>query len=259
MDLQLYGRVLWRHKWLLAAGFTAALALAALSVVRVEFKDDGPTLSYRQPEIWQARTRVLLTKGDGSGVFEDPDSLGALTSFYAELVATDTVQFQVLTGTGGTAALVAAPVVDPISENPGPFLDILGLAESPRSAARISDRGAEVFIEYVSERQKEADISERDRVVPQVVKRPFGPKGPELVQARKKTTPAFVFLAVLTATFGLIFVVENARGRRTPPSVPVAAEPEQKSVATEPEDEYALALHESGKGLLSGRRWGMEP
>lgn len=269
MDLQLYGQVVWRHRWLLAIGLMAAVALAALSVVHVEVKDYRPTFSYRQPEVWQATTRLMLTSpsfpmgrteflGEGdSGVFSDPEHLSSLTSFYAQLAENDAVQSEVLSGRSEAATLAATPVIDPTTQDPAPFLDILGLAETPLSAARISLRGAVVFTEYISQRQVDAGIPENDRVLLQIVRRPLGLKGPELVQARKKTTPAFVFLAVLTATFGLIFVVDNARARRRP--VAVAAESEDEPTADEPEDEVALPLHESGKGLLSGRRWGMEP
>ena len=181
--------------------------------------------------------------------FADPGGLGSLASFYAELVATDAVQAAVLSRDSGSAALSAAPVLDPVTGGSGPFLDILGLANSPRGAAGISDRGAEVFIDYISARQEALGVREKDRVVPQVVKRPFSLNGPELVQARKKTTPAFVFLAVLTATFGLIFVVDNARRRRV--GEPVHAEPE--TTETIIAQVHEPRVHEHRKDVVPGQ------
>jgi hypothetical protein len=239
MDLQLYARVLWRHRLLLFAGIALALGLALLSVVRVSFADGGPTFAYRQPEIWQATTRLMLTQRGfpqgRSGVplaqqgdpFADPGRLSELSSYYAQLANADAVQLRVLAKSSDVAALTAAPVIEPTTEEPAPFVDIIGLAETPLAAGRISRRGAEVFIRYVSERQAAARIPQEDRVLLQIVRQPFGIQGPELVQPRKKTTPAFVFLAVLVATFGLIFVVENGRGRRGGPT-PLPAEQEQE-------------------------------
>jgi hypothetical protein len=239
LDLQLYARVLWRHRLLLAAGLAVALGLAILSVVRVEFAGATPKFVYRQPEIWQANTRLMLTQRGfpmgrsgfpasdaDSGVFADPGRMSSLASFYAQLASADEVQLKVLAGTTKAAALTATPVRDPNTEDPSPFVDILGLSETPLSAARISYRGAVVFMQYVARRQQAARIPERDRVLLQVVKQPIGIEGPVRIEGRKKTTPAFVFLAVLVATVGLIFVVENARGRRAPTSVEAEPDPE---------------------------------
>lgn len=236
MELQLYGRVLWRHRLLLGAGVAVALALALLAVLRVDFKGNGPTFSYRQPEVWQASTRLMLTQRgfpmgrsgfsptEGGAAFSDPGRMSSLASFYAQLANADAVQLKVFGASSETAALTAAPVIDPSTEEPAPFVDILGLAEKPLAAAKISNRGAKVFIDYISQRQAAAGIPARDRVLLQIVKEPLGIEAPELVQARKKTTPAFVFLAVLVATFGLIFVVENARRRGGPMPVPTESD-----------------------------------
>lgn len=255
MDLQLYGRVLWRHRLLLATGVALALALALLAVVRVDFREGGLAFSYRQPEIWQAGTRLLVTQRgfpegrtgfatpeEDAGSFSDPQRLSSLASYYAQLVAADEVQLQVLGRSSETAALTAAPIIDLNTREPAPFLDILGLAETPLAAAQIASRGAEVFIRYVSRRQAAARIPQNERIVLQVVKRPLGVQAPLVVETRKKTTPAFVFLAVLTATFGFIFGVENVRGRRGPTPVP-----------DESEREGPVPMREPGKGVASGR------
>jgi hypothetical protein len=255
MDLQLYARVLGRHHLLLMAGVALALALALFAVLRIELKDGAPTFRYRQPEIWQASTRLMLTQRgfpqgrtgfptaeEGLAGLSDPGRLSSLASYYAHLAGADAVQLRVLANTSEVAGLTAAPVIDPTTEEPTPFVDILGLAETPLAAARISSRGAEVFVRYVSERQAAARIPRQHRVLLQIVRHPLGVQGPELVQARKKTTPAFVFLAVLTATFGLIFVVENARSRHGPAPVPLG-----------PERDFASSVHEPRRGVASGR------
>jgi hypothetical protein len=221
----------------------------------VQFVDGSPTFFYRQPEIWQATTRLMLTQtgfphgraapavpGEEGGVLSDPGRLSSLASYYAQLASADAVQLRVLARTTETAGLTAVPVIDPSTEEPAPFVDILGLADTPLAAARISGRGANVFIRHVSQLQAQARIPAQDRILLQIVKEPLAFQGPELVQPRKKTTPAFVFLAVLTATFGLIFVVENARGRRGP-----------AGLAGTPDEGRTVAMHEQRKGAVSGR------
>ena len=58
MDLSLYGRVIWRFRWLVVLGLILAIALAVLSVAKVS----SHGLSYRKHEVWQSSTTVLLTQ-----------------------------------------------------------------------------------------------------------------------------------------------------------------------------------------------------
>ncbi len=60
MDLALYGRVLWRFKWLVLLGLLLALALTVFSVAKVDGKGH---LQYRKQEVWQGEADVLLTQG----------------------------------------------------------------------------------------------------------------------------------------------------------------------------------------------------
>ena len=48
---------------------------------------------------------------------------------------------------------------------------------------------------------------------------------PILLQPRKKTLPIVILLAVLSATIGLAFILENARPRVTPVTTLAAPEP----------------------------------
>ena len=58
MDLSLYGRVIWRFRWLVALGLILAIALSVLSIAKVS----SHGLSYRKHEIWQSSSTVLLTQ-----------------------------------------------------------------------------------------------------------------------------------------------------------------------------------------------------
>src|SRR4029077_17283400 len=58
VDFRLYGRVLWRFKIIVVAGFVLALVLALLSVVRVS----SHGLSYRESQLWSAKMRLQVTQ-----------------------------------------------------------------------------------------------------------------------------------------------------------------------------------------------------
>ena len=109
-------------------------------------------------------------------------------------------------------AMEAAPVTDPVDNDPLPFISITGTATSPQTAIVIARRGAEVFSQYVARRQANAGTAAAQRVQLEVVN---AAQGAELELPRKKTTPIFVFLAVMIAVLGLVFMLENIRPRPT--------------------------------------------
>ena len=76
MDLGLLARVVWRFKFLAAAGFVVAVLLAVLSTASVSFPGGRLTLKYRNPVIYTAQTRILATQsgfpGDGRSCRPQP-------------------------------------------------------------------------------------------------------------------------------------------------------------------------------------------
>ena len=62
MDLKLHLGVLWRFKFLIAAGLVLAVVLAVLSVMRVSFQGTTPTLTWRGVEIWTSNETLLVTQ-----------------------------------------------------------------------------------------------------------------------------------------------------------------------------------------------------
>jgi hypothetical protein len=235
VDLHVYGRVLWSYRVVVWLGLALSLTLALLSVVRVEWRDGRPVTMHRQPELWQASTTLVLTQQgfpwgrtelaapeEAAPLFADPGRLAYLASFYARLASADAVQSRVLRNRDH-GVMTAVSVTEEGSGDVVPFIDLLGLAETPLAAATISRRGTAVFIDYIANRQQQAGIPPNERVLLQVVKGPFSNESPKLIEGRKKTTPMFVFLAVMTATLGLVFVLDNLRNRRRPAEV-VSAE-----------------------------------
>jgi hypothetical protein len=70
--------------------------------------------------------------------------------------------------------------------------------------------GRSAFLKYVSQEQGSADIPGSQRIDIQTIQSATIPK---VFLPRKKTLPIVILLAVLSATFGLAFVLENLRPR----------------------------------------------
>ena len=243
MDFRLYGRVLWRFKPIVLLGFVLAVALAGLSVVHVS--RDGVT--YRESVLWSSTTRIGVTQkgfpwgrllaqeqtpGEAAqnlGIPQaDPNRLNTLAVLYAELATSDPVRSLMRldgaiplcdresdSGASGRASdrcgkIVATPVVVGDNRVALPLVDLMAIAPSPRAAVDLAQQSADAFGTYIRDQQKANDVPQADRVVVQQLVRP---KPPEVFQPRSKTMPIVVFLAVMFATVGLAFLLENARPR----------------------------------------------
>ncbi len=229
MDLALYGRVLWRFRLLVACGTALALGLAVLSVARV-----GPGgLEYREQELWQTESTLLLTQRgfpEGRALFppseipepgETPElypyaSIGRFTSLvdlYAQLANSDAVKAIMLRDAplvGTTQAVVIPPST---SSGSSPLISILGEGTTAQRAASMVQRGTRAFRTHLSRQQARAGIPAAERVQVRILKRV---DRPVRLEGRKKTLPIVVLLAVLSATIGLAFILENARPQIRP-------------------------------------------
>jgi hypothetical protein len=221
MDLSLYGRVLWRFRWLVATGLILAILLSVLSVAKVS----SHGLSYRKHEVWQSSSTVLLTQHGfiwgravvpptEAGSTSGPGWLSGLTELYAQFANSDQVKVLMLRdGASKDWTLTATPVIPSGSSSALPVIALTGLAYSPSGAVKATLAGRTAFLQYVQSQQALASIPNNQRVDLQVLQ---NVTPPVVVQPRKKTLPIVIFLAVLSATIGLAFILENARPRVTP-------------------------------------------
>jgi hypothetical protein len=235
VDLNLYFRVLWRFRLIVAAGFVLAIAVAFASFAKVGA--DG-SISYRQQETWQGTTRLFVTQqgfpwgrtvlppvpstpvpptSTSSEQFADPTRLAGLAVYYAQLINGDLIQRQILNylvqrqilkSVPPGTVLSAAPVTDPATNSALALVDVMSVAHTPAQAARVSQTGAGLFRSYIAHQQASAGIPLNQRVLLQVVSTKAA-----LIAGRKKTLAIIAFLAVLTATIALAFVLENHRPR----------------------------------------------
>jgi hypothetical protein len=236
MDLHVYGRVLWRFRVIVAFGLLLAITLAVLSIAKLSFDGVRLTFQYRQPETWQATTTLLVTQqgfpwgrsvlpiaqgsspdgaaagegGPSGPSFADPSRFAYLAVFYAQLANGDAVQSLLRREAGLDGVMTAAALVDNNSKDVLPFVNIFGLADSPEEAARVSRRASAIFTAHIAAGQNRANIEREERVLLEPVTMP---RGAELVEGRKLTTPVFILLAVMILTLGLVFVLENVRPR----------------------------------------------
>lgn len=229
MDLAVYAQVLWRFRVIVVLGVLLSVAVGALAIYRVD-TSGGVNLTHRDPEVWHAQTTLLLTQrgfpegrlsygSANSRTVVDPGRLSYLSGLYSQLANSDEVQRMAFRAAPVSGAMSAQSVREGDPREGLPLIDIVGTSISPAAAETIARTGARVLTDYISERQRAVGIPERDRVLIRTLTQS---KATVLVP-RKKTTAVFLLLAGLTATLGLVLVLENLRPRARITPVPADA------------------------------------
>ena len=236
MDLALYGRTLWRHRGIVALGVILAAVLAFLAVAKVDLRNGS--VSYRSSEVWQNSAKLLLTQRgfpEGRSVFPvtgqstktptyaDPGRFVGLTDFYAQIVTSDAIRRQMLAA-GPIDGTVQAAAQLGATNNPTPIVNIFGSSDTPAKATALARRATNALLAYVATQQARARVPKSQRVNLQVLR---SSDSPLLVEGRRKTLPVIVFLAVLTMTVALAFVLENVGRRSALESVNAEAAPSE--------------------------------
>jgi len=226
MDLTLYAQVLWRFRLLVLGGLAAAIALAILAMVRVDFSGGKPSLTYRKQETWTSNAVLLITQNgfpEGRAIFPtqpqnstkpypyaDPGRLQSLGDIYSSIANSDAVQQRVKAQAGTGAAIAGSPIAPSTPGTYSPLMRIVGTSTTAGKAVATTQLGTKIFLDYLKERQDEARIPDNQRVDITVLTKAGLPT---LVNGRKKTLPIVVFVAVMSAAIALAFVLENARPR----------------------------------------------
>jgi hypothetical protein len=230
VDLRLYLRVIWRFRLLVFGGLAVAILLAGISFFRISFAGGTPEIHFRQAQTYQATESLLITTQGGalyktSGVGATL-ALGELALQYAEVATSDPVlsiarQSGPLRGT-----ITAKPGADQlVGRTPLPFVEINGLATNAGRAISLARRGSQALQQYVDQQQNLHGVPNAERVVLQVAS---AATGATVVQGRRKTVPIVVFLTVMIATLGLVFILENLRPRVAPMRIREVDEEEER-------------------------------
>lgn len=240
MDLNLYLRVIWRFRYLVVLGIVLAVVLAGLAMFKVSLNGGSPKLTYRQPEVWQSQSVLLVTQqgfpegrtvfpygiatigGQQTAIpsFADPQRFTELALFYSTLAQSDAVQRLVHKNSRIRGTMSATPVTlgSGSKVTALPLFSIDGTARSAGQAQATAEAGTSAFIRFLSDQQAAAKVAPKDRVVVQVVNHAGGAS---LTAPRKKTIPVVVLLTVLVATLGLTFILENLRPLVRPLETPL--------------------------------------
>ncbi len=145
----------------------------------------------------------------------DPNRLNNLAVLYAELAMSDPVRAARADSRGRSAdEIIATPLVRGDNRIMLPLIDLTAIAETRRGAMVLASRTARALETHVREQQAANEVPPADRVVIEEVMRP---KGALVYQPRSKTMPIVVFLAVMLATSGIAFLLENVRPRSRAP------------------------------------------
>jgi len=234
VDLQLYFRVLWRFRWIMAVGIVLAIVLSFLSLARLTVSHGSPKVTYRQSETYQATVLLFLTqKGFPYGYTVlpyNPTKLGAagatlvsryadagrfaqLSTYYAPFTHSDAYARMLRQRTQAKGVVDATAVVDPVHGVSEPFIRLNGFATNSKNAVALANMGAQTLIDYVVRLQAANKVPAAQRVELQVLSKA---NAATVATGRKMTTPIVVFLTVLLAAIGLSFILENLRPRVRP-------------------------------------------
>jgi hypothetical protein len=207
-----------------------SVGLTFLALYKVDVTH-GFKLAHRQAQTYQADAKLFVTQprfpwgrtvtqylpGDSktakpSVPVADENRLATLTALYAQLALTKPVRTQLAGVDAGITEVSVTPVAAPPYVNPAilPLLTVTAIAPTPAGAVALANAASTRFIAWLSGQQTEAGIPADQRVSVQIVDPAWKA---ELAGHRSKTLPAVIFLGLMAATFGFVFVRENLNPR----------------------------------------------
>jgi hypothetical protein len=243
MDLQLFGRVMWRFRFVVAGGLVLALVLSTLTLLRI----DRHGVSYRRSEQWVSYSTLFVTQpgfpwgwavaqsstqptttqptvsstGTASAAgstaqrtqppaLADPARLAGLAVLYSRLASADAIHQRVDPRTDESVQIAPVLAGQGSSTSALPLISVAAISPSPVRAISLARKEVAAFRAFLVEQQARSQIPVRERVVVNVLNRA---KLAQLYRRRSLTLPIVVFLTVLTAAIGLAFILENLRPR----------------------------------------------
>ncbi len=230
MDLQTHLAVLRRFKWIVALAILLGIVLAALAIFRVSPGGD-PMVEFRKKEVWSSTSTLYITQPGfpegrilaGGGAepgapatsetkqprFGDPSRFSGLAVTYSYLLMSDEVRQSIGPLPEGAEILNTA-----VSEGSGsnkevlPLISIEGRALQPKVAQELNAKAIKALTDFVTTRQVENGIPERERVQISVISPPSEPK---VAIPRSYTAGIVLFLLCVLLGVGLAYLLENLR------------------------------------------------
>lgn len=237
MNLRLFARVLFRFRILVLCGLTFALALSALSLVRIDVDGTKIRYEYRSDEKWNSTASLLVTQrgfpwgrsvldevvpvgpeGEGGYIpkYSDGERFQGLAQLYAELATGDAVRAIMERQGPVRGEYDAVPVRSDDGSSTLPVIELGALGASAAEAESLARRATDAFLTYLQRTQDAAEIPRSRRIEVEVIERPTRAVR---VEGRRMTRPIFLFVLIVSGTILLAFALENLR----PPAPPSAA------------------------------------
>ena len=231
MDLARHAAVLWRFRWITAAGVILGITLAVLASYKVtsgglEPRGSSTYASESQLLITQAgfpEGRVVLptpppvdgltqeSAGDANRLqFADPIRFMALADLYTKLIVSDEVRGRI-PERPETSEIVASPLPG-VSGNPVlPIIQLTVTAHSAQGAQALNRHTVEALRSLLKERQENNDISPKQSVQIATVN---APSPGELTASPSRAGSILALLLCLIGTVALTHLLEALRTRR---------------------------------------------
>jgi hypothetical protein len=203
MDVNVFLRVVRRFKFIVVIGAIVAALLAVLSFTRITTSG----LAYRQPTEWGSTQKLFVKEYVPRNAPETTPSPQELAQIYATYATSDAVT-TIMRRYGKPRGKLVGSVATNTDGSASRVVQVDGVATTKLGAKLTALFGSRALAQYVS-------VSNR-QTLPRGVKVTLvpvggGPTTPKVIRKPSVTRPIFVFLAVMTAVFGLIFVLENLR------------------------------------------------
>jgi hypothetical protein len=196
-----------RKHWIVASiGFVIA---CGLGVTAYQFRSDSQYTSTSTIFVTQRGFPYASSTQAGTGV--DPGLLSALAYAYSQLAESDAIRRSI----GAPINSIRGAVLTTGSfstGNPLPFIQITGVAKTASGAQVLATAATRALQRYVQSGQSAAATPPSERVQLQVISAPL-PGKPVAARTRVVILPGVVFMTILLATLGFIFILENASRR----------------------------------------------
>lgn len=258
MRITLYLEALWRFRRVVVVGVVLAVALALLSSYKISFDGGRPAFAPRQSETWSSQATIFVTqdgfpwgrtyllskvtiKGAAPTALGEPGRFQSLAVLYTELANSDQVK-EIMQRSGPVdATLEAVAVVPPVDSPPLPLIRLAATSDTAEGAVAVGRRYTDAFREFIGRQQQRAGIPDDQRVKLEVTR---AATTAELIAGRSKTLPMLVFITVLCAVAGFVFILENLRQSR---ARALTLAPEPTLVPMRPYDGPHAAPHASDR------------
>jgi hypothetical protein len=230
MDLARFGRVLWRFKYIVVAGCIVGVFLSVLTIAKITVSHGRPHLVTRTRSLYASSATVMVTQSgfpwgsalqqySAPGPHNAPSAVGdlgrmtALAGLYVQLANSDVIRAlaERKAPPGGVFSATQNYAFAPsFTSSALPIITMRGINVSPAAAVVTTQAAVDALSNYLRQQQSAAGLADAQRVVIQELQRP---RAAAVVNPTKKTLPVVVFLTIMLAVIGLVFVLENLRPR----------------------------------------------